>query len=123
LPWNLSASFVRTHSDDINLGASVRYGKYNGTTHTIASIFGSYDLLNWLTLGSSINYRNGNISNLGVFSNLKLGPFEGFIATDNIFGFIKPLDATTANIRLGGHFNILSKKSVYAKIDENIELK
>jgi hypothetical protein len=123
LPWNVNLSYVVNHSNRLNYGASLKYGQYNGTPHTVASIFSSYRLLDWWRIGASYSYRNGGFDNFGLMSQMTFGPFQGFIATENIFGFLKPLSAKTVNIRLGGHFNILSKKTIYAKVDELIELK
>ncbi len=45
-------------------------------------------------------YKN-NYKSFGLFGKLKLGPFSGFVSTDNIIGLFKPLDHKNASIRIG----------------------
>lgn len=109
LPTRFYVSGSYRFAKMFRLGA-VFYGeKLDQRFNPAMAISGNLEVRKWLTMGLLVGYRNQRIGNIGFNLSTKAGPFQWFMATDNVGAMILPGSTRNFNIRTGFNILILGK--------------
>ena len=95
----LSATF--TPIESLRLSALFYNEFYRNHSFPALALSASKDFGKVFTLGATYSLRHQSYTNLGLNMWLRLGPFAGFIATDNVLAPIFPMAHKQFNLRFG----------------------
>lgn len=101
LPTRFYLSGTYQPIEMIKVGALFYGEKLAGKFNPGILLSGNLSVKEWFTFGLGLGYRNQRFGNIGVNASLKGGPFQVFVATDNVTGFVSFKGVRNANIRTG----------------------
>ena len=102
-------SFTWNPDKKHRLGALV-FGRWNEGFKPSLAFYGSRRILKWWDLGASLIVREQNDIDLGLQSNLNLGPFQFYFVTDHVLSAIQWEEAKSLNFRFGMNLAFKKKK-------------
>jgi hypothetical protein len=103
--------YSTTLNSTFSLGGTYKYNKWSlNALYQMRNRFGfrnhnmSLSVMRQISIFDiAVQYSlsKNNFSGLGIYGKIKLGPFAAYLATDNVLGVFRPLDAKSASVRLG----------------------
>ncbi|MEL6674379.1 MAG: DUF5723 family protein [Bacteroidota bacterium] len=101
LPGTASVSLIFSPIKSFRVGGLYQATWYDGKTASALALNASKDLGKVFTAGLTYAIQNRSYTNLGLNLWLKLGPFAGFIASDNVLAPLLPRSSRQVNLRIG----------------------
>jgi hypothetical protein len=97
------------------IGSVLYAEKYRNQNFYAFSLNAAADIFPWWTVGASWGMRNERFNQIGIFSNMRVGPVQLVASSDNLAGALWLKNSQTTNLRLG--LNL-----VFGQADTHVEL-
>ena len=94
----------------IGFGALMRFEFYKYVLHPSFTLSANTRLTKWFGATISYSIMNSTYTNIGLALIFKVGPVQGFLASDNVVGFIWPQSTRNINLRMGLNLKFGCKK-------------
>ncbi len=102
-------------NDGLNAGvvATSKITRFRTTAGITLSLNKEFN--NWFTGSVSYSYLNRSLKNVGLGFKVGQSPVQFYMVTDNVIGFISPMNSRNANLRFGLQLNFGCNKSSKSK--------